>query len=88
VLIDVKQQRHRAGQLAALPGQTGDQVAEDGRRRLAIGTAASMQPALLNGSFGRGMGPGGLVAEWGGVDTGVQDEMGAGLIAHDVTDKS
>jgi hypothetical protein len=34
------------------------------------------------------MGPGSLIAERGGVDTGVQDEMGACLIAEDVTDKS
>jgi hypothetical protein len=34
------------------------------------------------------MSPGGLIPERGGVDTGVQDEVGARLIADNVADKS
>ncbi len=79
VLVGVEQQVDAAAAHRTVAHQVGQHMRQDRRAGLGIGRPAAPQPTVVDSARGGRLRPSRLVAEWSGVDAGIEAEDRARL---------
>ena len=86
MLVGVEEDEEASAELVGELLEVGGQMAEDRDGDLAVGGAAAVQPAVDDARFGRRVVPDTEIAEWRGVQAGIEVVGGTGLGAEDFAD--